>query len=80
VKAAKSKDPKALLVKLKDPKDWQWIALAADGDEYAQARLADLLGWSGDDDQLAKVREQGADYAIVEIEIDGSVYARYRVK
>lgn len=65
--------------KLPDQKDWQWVALASDGSEHAQARLADLLGWDGDNDQLAVVRECGTDHAIVEIVIDGSVYGRYRV-
>lgn len=65
--------------KLADQKDWQWVGLASDGDEYAQARLADLLGWNGDDGQLAVVHECGVDHAIVEIVIDGSVYQRYRV-
>jgi hypothetical protein len=75
----RTKAPKATVVKIKD-RDWQRVSLAAEGDEYAQARLADLLGWDGDNDQFAVVREVGADYALVEIEIDGSVYARYKLR
>ena len=71
---------KFLPAKIDDRRDWVWVRGAAEGNEYAQARLADLLGWDGDNDQLAKVRESGDDYAIVDIEIDGSVLASYKVK
>jgi hypothetical protein len=76
----RAKAVKATPIKLTDPKDWQWVRLAAEGNEHARARLADLLGWDGDNDQLAHVREFGDDYAIVEVEIDGSVYGRYKVQ
>lgn len=75
-KGAKAKLPVVTL----DRRDWAWVSCASEGNAYAQARLADLLGWDGDNDQLAKVREMGLDHAIVDIEIDGSVYASYKVK
>ena len=80
-RAKRTKEPKATLVKLADPKDWQWVRLAAEGNEHAQERLADLLGWSGTDNgHLGLVREQGEAHAIIEVEIDGSVYGRYKVR
>ena len=78
---ARAKESKATLVKLADPNDWQWVRLAAEGNEHAQERLADLLGWSGTDNgHLGLVRDQGEDYAIVEVEIDGSEYDRYKLR
>jgi hypothetical protein len=74
-----STEAKLPVVTIRD-RDWAWVSGASEGNAYAQARLADLLGWDGDNDQLAKVRELGFDYAIVDIEIDGSVYASYKVK
>lgn len=75
-----AKKDRSTPVKLNDPRDWQWVRMAAEGNEHAQQRLADLLGWSGDDEHLALVREFGEDYAIVEVEIDGSIYGRYKVR
>ena len=79
-RSKKAKEPKATPIKLTDPRDWQWVRMAAEGNEYAQAKLADLLGWSGDNDHLAVVREHGEDFAIIKVEIDGSVYGRYKVR
>jgi hypothetical protein len=77
---ATKKSEKATLVKLTDSRDWQWVRSAAEGNEHAQERLADLLGWSGDNGHRAIPREFGSDYAIVDVEIDGSVYGRYKIK
>ena len=75
-----AKAAKATSVKLTNPKDWQWVRSAAEGNEHAQERLADLLGWSGDNGHRGIVREQGEDYAVVDVEIDGSVYGSYKVR
>jgi hypothetical protein len=77
--ATKKKDAKLPTVKIGD-RDWQWVRSAGEGDAYAQERVADLLGWSGDDGHRALVREWGKDYAIVEVEIDGSIYGRYKLR
>jgi hypothetical protein len=65
-------------VKLNE-RDWQWVRAAGEGNEYAQGRVADLLGWDGDNEHRGIVREWGENHAIVDVEIDGSVYGTYKL-